>query len=196
MDKPSVRRSMQANIRWWQAAFVAVTLSAVSVEAQPVPQPKPSTSTERVIGGGGAIILPGTSPERDAMAVVDKLFDGMRSGDSAAVRSVFAVDALLGSVETKGGSSNLKKDADGIGGFVKAVGSPHQAMWDERIANPKVHVDGDLAMVWVDYTFYLGDRKSHCGVDVFQLVKGADGWKIVTLVDTRRREACPDLPKR
>jgi len=145
---------------------------------------------------GGAIIMPGSSPERDAMAVVEKLFDGMRAGDSAAVRSVFAPGPLMGSVETKNGVSSLRKDADGIEGFAKAVGSPHQAMWDERIANPKIHVDGDLAMVWVDYTFYLGDRKSHCGVDVFELVKGADVWNIVTLIDTRRRESCPEIPKR
>ena len=92
--------------------------------------------------------------------------------------------------------SSLKKDPGGVDGFVKAVGSPHQAMWDERTANAKIHVDGDLAMVWVDYTFYLGERKSHCGVDAFQLVKGADGWKVVTLVDTRRRENCPETPKR
>ena len=140
--------------------------------------------------------MPGMSPERDAMAVVDKLFDAMRAGDSAAVRSVFAPGALLGSVETRDGVSSLKKDEGAVDGFVKAVGAPHQTMWDERTANPKVHVDGDLAMVWVDYTFYLGDRKSHCGVDVFELVKGAEGWKVVTLVDTRRRENCPEISRR
>ena len=188
---------MNARVRWFGGALAMCAVLAVTdLNAQRVPARTSGTNTDRVISGGGAIIMPGMSPERDVMAVVEKLFDGMRSGDSAQVRSVFAPGALLGSVETKDGVSSLKKDADAVDGFVKAVGTPHQAMWDERTANPKVHVDGDLAMVWVDYTFYLGDRKSHCGVDAFQFVKGAEGWKVVTLVDTRRRENCPEIPKR
>jgi putative lumazine-binding protein len=175
--------------------LVVVVLALVASSGDAQPPVRKGAPRDQALPGG-AIMMPGVSPERDAMAVVEKLFDGMRAGDSAAVHSVFAPGALLGSVETKEGVSSLHKDADGIEGFVKAVGSPHQAMWDERIANPKIHVDADLAMVWVDYTFYAGDRKSHCGVDVFELVKGADGWKIVTLIDTRRRESCPDLPKR
>src|SRR5689334_25074016 len=111
--------------------------------------PRSGGAQQPVLGGarpdntlpGGAIMMPGTSPERDAMAVVEKLFDGMRAGDSAAVRSVFAPGALLGSVESRNGVSTLRKDADGFEGFAKAVGTPHQAMWDERIANPKIHVD-------------------------------------------------------
>ena len=179
----------------WTGFVLAMMVVAAELPGQQVPVPKNGSSADRVISGG-AIIMPGMSPERDAMAVVDKLFDAMRAGDSTAVRSVFADGALLGSIETKDGASSLKKDPGGVDGFVKAVGSPHQAMWDERTANAKIHVDGDLAMVWVDYTFYLGERKSHCGVDAFQLVKGADGWKVVTLVDTRRRENCPEIPKR
>ena len=137
-----------------------------------------------------------SATEKEVLAVVDKLFDGMRAHDSAMVRSVFAPGALLGSVETTNGVAALKRDADAVDGFVKAVGRPSQVIWDERIANPVVRVDGSLAMVWVDYTFYASDKKSHCGVDVFQLVKGAQGWTIETLVDTRRREGCPELPKK
>jgi hypothetical protein len=33
----------------------------------------------------------------------------------------------------------------------------------------------------------VDEKYSHCGVDVFMLVKTADGWKISTLADTRRK---------
>jgi hypothetical protein len=42
----------------------------------------------------------------------------------------------------------------------------------------------------MEYRFYVGERFSHCGVDSFHLVRTADGWRIVDLADTRRREGC------
>jgi hypothetical protein len=47
-----------------------------------------------------------------------------------------------------------------------------------------------MASVWAPYKFYLGDKFSHCGVDVFQLMKTGDGWKIIYIVDTRRKGDC------
>jgi hypothetical protein len=79
--------------------------------------------------------------------------------------------------------------------FLRAIGTPHPQMFDERMANERVLIDGPYAVAWVDYTFYLGDQKSHCGVDAFQLVRRPTGWRIFGLTDTRRRESCPDLPK-
>jgi type II secretory pathway component PulL len=74
------------------------------------------------------------------------------------------------------------------------VGTPHDQVWDERTRNEVVHQDGTLASVWMDYSFYAGDRFSHCGVDAFLLAREGDDWKIVSLADTRRREGCPDQP--
>ena len=59
---------------------------------------------------------------------------------------------------------------------------------------PIVQVDGNLASVWVEYSFYIGPRLSHCGVDAFQLARDASGWKIVAIADTRRRLGCSEIP--
>ena len=59
-----------------------------------------------------------------------------------------------------------------------------------------VHIDGPLATVWVDYWFFAGPRFSHCGVDAFQLVKGAGRWRIFSIVDTRRTAGCGSSPER
>ena len=75
-------------------------------------------------------------------------------------------------------------------GFVQAVGTPHEEVWDERIWDVEVRVDGNLATVWTPYAFHLGDQLSHCGVDAFQLFKDTDGWKVFHIADTRRREGC------
>ncbi|MDH4132242.1 MAG: nuclear transport factor 2 family protein [Gemmatimonadota bacterium] len=133
------------------------------------------------------------APDREAiLGVVRRLFDGMRAGDSAAVRAVFHPRAaFIGALEREGTASVKFEDPEG---FIKAVGSPHEQVWDERTRNEVVHQDGTLASVWMDYSFYLGDKFSHCGVDAFLLARESADWKIVTLADTRRRQGCPDQP--
>src|SRR5438874_598993 len=98
------------------------------------------------------------------------LFDGMRKADSAMVRSAFAKDMVLQSLGNKvDGSATLTTEkADD---FVKAIGTPHQQVYDERLGAMEIKTDGALASVWVPYQFYLGNKFSHCGVDVFQLMK-------------------------
>lgn len=122
------------------------------------------------------------------LAVVKRLFDGMRAGDSAAVRSVFHPQAQLGSTSDRQGRPVFRVDS--LDGFIRAIGTAHPQPWDERTYDEAVHIDGPLAAVWAEYSFYLGERRLHCGVDAFQLARGDGGWKIVSLIDTRRTEGC------
>jgi hypothetical protein len=135
----------------------------------------------------------GAAEERSAvMAVVNRLFDGMRAGDSSAVRSSFHPRALLGTARVRNGMPAFELDTVDV--FIRAVGTPHSDVWDERIRATHVELDGPLASVWAEYSFYAGSRFSHCGIDAFQLVRDGDAWRIVALTDTRRRDGCPDRP--
>lgn len=127
------------------------------------------------------------------MAVVEAMFDAMRAGDSAAMRAVLHPSATGASVSVREGVPTLTREAS-LDGFVQAVGTPHEEVWDERIWDAEVRVDGNLATAWMEYAFYAGDEFSHCGVDAFQLFKGEDGWKVFHVADTRRREGC-DMPE-
>lgn len=122
--------------------------------------------------------------EEAVVAVVVQLFDGMRTGDSAMVRRTFAPDARLMSTSVRDGQPALQSVE--IDQFVEAVGTPHEEVWDERLWNIEVRVDANLATVWTEYAFYLGEELSHCGVDAFQLFRSRDGWKIFQIADTRR----------
>lgn len=126
--------------------------------------------------------------EAEVRAAITRLFDGMREGDSAKVRSVFHPLARLGSATARDGVVSVRPDSPD--GFIRAIGTPKEAIWDERIANLVIQVDGPLATAWMDYTFYLGTRRSHCGVNAVQLVRMAESWQIVSLIDTRRQEGC------
>jgi hypothetical protein len=118
------------------------------------------------------------------------LFDGMREGDSAKVSKVFRKDVkMFSSFTTKEGQKVLREGK--LESFLKAIGTPHDEIWDERIWDTQIAVDGGIAQVWTQYAFYIGSQFSHCGVDAFDLVKDASGqWKIIHLMDTRRMEGC------
>jgi hypothetical protein len=129
-----------------------------------------------------------------ALAVVHSLFDAMRAGDSAGVRAAFHPKAQFATAAVKDGSPLVEFNS--IEPFLRAVGTPHPEVWDERLSNVVVHVDGPLAVVWADYAFYVGDKFSHCGVDAFQLARTGDAWQIVSIIDTRRKQDCNEQKKR
>jgi hypothetical protein len=114
----------------------------------------------------------------------------MRAGDSARVRASFHPRALLGSALVRDGTPEVRLDS--LEKFVRAVGTPHAEVWDERLRDEVVHVDGPLAVVWTGYAFYAGTKFSHCGTNSFQLARTPEGWRIVALTDTRQRTGCPE----
>ncbi len=121
--------------------------------------------------------------------VIDQLFRGMRSGDSALVSRAVLSTATLQTV-MKDAKGEIKTEGGAIAGFIKAVGTPHQDVWDERIYEVVIQVDGPMATVWAPYQFYRGKEFSHCGVNAFTLIETAAGWKISAIIETRRKEAC------
>ena len=167
--------------------FVFTSIAAAACMTSPAATPAATTSATSQMAGLG----PG---EREVLAVAQRLFDAMRARDTAAARAVFEPGARLQSVATRQGVLTVSEDS--VGMFLRAIGTPNPQIFDERIANERVLIDGPYALAWMDYTFYLGDQKSHCGVDAFQMVRRPTGWRIFGLTDTRRREGCPDLPKR
>src|SRR6266545_1871146 len=104
--------------------------------------------------------------ERAVMAVVQQLFDGMRTRDTAKMRATLHPDARLVSDGVKDSVPTVSVEAI-TGGLAGIPTARPGLLLDERLHNPVVKVDGGLASVWAEYTFYLGDKLSHCGVDTF-----------------------------
>lgn len=129
--------------------------------------------------------------EKDVLDVVVHLFDGMRAGDSSMVSACFykQVDMFTSYTNKKGEAVLVKDD---VQKFIKAVGTPHDEVWNEKIWDTEIRIDGNLAQVWTKYGFYLGEKFSHCGVDAIHLTRTKDGWKIFHLSDTRQRKGCED----
>jgi len=133
--------------------------------------------------------------ESEIKRTIDNLFRGMREGDSTLVSSLFYEDARMVSViRTKDGDYWTQKEP--VSRFISAVGSPHSGVWNEQISNLEIKIDGAFAQAWMDYSFFLDDKFSHCGVNAVQLFYDGEAWKFMHLMDTRRQdETCNTLFK-
>ncbi|MEX2604072.1 MAG: hypothetical protein WD361_07705 [Gracilimonas sp.] len=129
--------------------------------------------------------------KEEVITAIEHLFDGMRANDSSKVASVFTRDAIMQTILQDQEGKTFLNNGD-LAGFLKAVGTDKNEIWDEKITRYEIKIDGKLASAWTPYQFYRGEEFSHCGVNSFQLMNTDEGWKIFHIVDTRRKENCID----
>jgi len=157
-------------------------------------RPRPPLQTARAIVLPlmlAALALPGAAMGQDAddpAAVVRGLFDAMRARDTTGIRQAFHAEGRLMTAGRDRAGNPVVQTAT-IDAFVRAVASA-RAQLDERLSDVEVRVDDGLATVWARYEFYADSTFTHCGVDAFQLARTPEGWKIIAVADTRRREGC------
>ena len=130
------------------------------------------------------------SAEDSVRTVLAALFTGMKNADAGAIRQAFTDSAILQFVVPgKDGNTSVKTTA--IDDFLARIGSLGKGAADERIHIDGVRIDGPLALVWAPYSFYLKGSFNHCGLDTFQLIRTATGWKVQYVMYTGRKDACP-----
>ena len=69
-----------------------------------------------------------------------------------------------------------------------ATGTNREQYWD-----PIVHLRGSLGIVWTPYEFWRDGQTSHCGIDVFEMVKQDGAWRIGNVMWTVEPESCATL---
>lgn len=129
--------------------------------------------------------------EEAVIQVVHDLFDAMRAQDTAQIRVLFHHDARLVGTAQRDGQPTAQVVP--VEAFLESIGRA-QVDLNERIWDWEVRIDDNLATVWTKYDFLVGGEFSHCGVDAFQLVRTPEGWRIIQIADTRRREPCEKPP--
>jgi hypothetical protein len=137
------------------------------------------------VAGFPACSLHAATPEEQAvLAPVKAMFDGMAKRDAAAIKG-----PLL-----PGGTMVLMRDGKPtqmtFEAFADRVGRPGTTQIEERIHDPLVRIDNDLAVVWAPFEFLIDGKVDHCGTDLFNLVRKDGKWLIANVADTGRRD-CP-----
>ncbi len=138
-----------------------------------------------------AVFAPGVAAQDDAspLAAVHRMFEGMRSADSAMVRGTLAPDVRFAILDAREGALTIR--AQKVDGWVSGIAGSGGA-WNEQIYDVQVMVDGPMASVWAPYTFYVNGAISHCGINSIELLRDTESWKVTQISDTRRRDGCPD----
>ena len=127
--------------------------------------------------------LPAATQEDQAvLAPVHALFDGMAKRDAEAIRK-----PLLA-----GGTMVLMRDGKPtqmtFETFADRTGRPGTTRIEERIHDPLVRIDHDLAVAWAPFEFLIDGKVDHCGTDLFNLVRTDGKWLIANVADTGRKD--------
>tara|TARA_R110002049_G_scaffold14790_2_gene61828 strand:- start:59 stop:517 length:459 start_codon:yes stop_codon:yes gene_type:complete len=123
-------------------------------------------------------------------ATIIKFFDAFHEQDTIVLKSMVTDKIILQSISiNKEGKTVLKEDD--YNKFIKNIASiPKDKSFEEKLLDFNIQIDENMANVWTPYEFWYQNEFSHCGVNSFQLMKEDNAWKIIYLVDTRRREGC------
>lgn len=112
--------------------------------------------------------------------VVNRLFEGMRAKNAEQIRAAFAPDVHFIAIQKpRDGKGVSRSNVETGEAFVKMISESKSGEFIEKMISPEAVIDGDLAVLSGRYTFFVGDKFSHCGKDVFNLVRTESGWKIV-----------------
>lgn len=134
---------------------------------------------------------PSSHVDADAKAVlvpVNALFAAFEAGDATAMlRHVYPDGRVTASGLRGDGASNLRQQS--WTQFAERI-KPDDA-FQERIVNPVIDIDGDIAMVWAPFVVRVRREVSNCGVDHFDLVRENGVWKVMNLTFSSRTSGCP-----
>lgn len=123
-----------------------------------------------------------SAEQQAVLAPIMQLFDGMAKRDAAMIKK-----PLL-----SGGTMVLMRDGKPsqmtFDDFADRVGKPGTTHIQERIHDPLVRIDRDLAVVWAPFEFLVDGNVDHCGTDLFNLVRTDGKWIIASIADTGRKD--------
>ena len=177
---------MKTNLRSLLSFFAIVVAAAAAVvlisssHAAPAPSRNNPTINRAAPSSENA-------EQQAVLAPITQMFDGMEKRDAAAIKKPVL----------SGGTMVLMRDGKPVQmtfeDFATRVGKPGTAHIQERIHDPLVRIDRDLAVVWAPFEFLVDDKVDHCGTDLFVLVHTDGQWVIASVADTGRKD-CAGKP--
>jgi hypothetical protein len=131
--------------------------------------------------------------KKAALGVVTQLFTEMAAANPPGILALGTAENQLVAIRK---SRDGKTAIEVIGGeaFSKYFQDKTRVMREEMYS-PQVEVNGDYAMVYGRYVFFVGDKLSHCGVNQFNLVRVNGAGKIANGASTIAPGDCSEKEK-
>lgn len=125
--------------------------------------------------------------DKEIKQSIDTFFEGLNAKDVVKIQSVCDEGLKLQSV-SQNEKGEIKLTTDEAKKFFAAIAAvPNAIQLEEKLLEYKIQHDGVMAHVWTPYEFYVDGKLSHKGVNSFQLYNNNGEWKIVYIIDTRKK---------
>ncbi|MBN8814100.1 MAG: nuclear transport factor 2 family protein [Sphingomonas sp.] len=149
--------------------LIALALAAAAQSSDKLPPANP--------------LPPPTSEEGQVLAPIEAVFAAFESGDAVAMLRYVYPDGRVTAASDRG---VRRMSFSEFAARVKP-----DATFQERITDPAIDIDGDIAMVWAPFTVRVGGKITSCGIDHFDLIRESGVWKIMNISFSSRTTGCP-----
>jgi ketosteroid isomerase-like protein len=122
--------------------------------------------------------------------VMNQYHAAIRAHDGTALSSLFLPDANLwlnvltdsayARAQAKSPTTQ-KVRVSNYRDFAKLVATTTKN-FDPEHSNLVIHTDGTIAVLYCDFVFNVDGKANNRGSETWQLVKGADGWRIASII--------------
>lgn len=123
---------------------------------------------------------------QEVQKTIETFFEAFHAKDTVKLKSICSDKIILQSIQENAKGEKLSDEL--ASEFYKSIASiPANFNFQEKILSYSIQVDGTMAHAWTPYEFYINDKLSHKGVNAFTLFKENEVWKIIYVIDTRRK---------
>ena len=130
--------------------------------------------------------------KQQIIAVINKFFESLEKKDSLMMRQTTLDEAQIWRrySEEKPVRSDFRYSKDFL---PKMQALPNVK---EIALDFVINIHKGMASAWVPYEFYIDEKFSHCGVDIFTLFEMDGNWKIISVAYTVEKEHCEELKQK
>ena len=140
-------------------------------------------------------VLAQTPDEADKKRVLEKVnhfFEALEKKDTTLYRSLVMSNAQIWVVRMF--NDTLRNLMRTFSEDIKRLAVMKEVI-EEKPFRYTITIHKEIAVVWAPYALSFSGKFSHCGIDVFTLLKTLDGWKIVSTVYSVEPGGCAEVQK-
>lgn len=123
---------------------------------------------------------------------VNKFFEALERKDTALYKSLAFTNSQIW--VSRNQHDSVKTEMRYISDDIASLPTMKNVI-EERPLKTEINLHGHIAVVWAPYTLSFSGKFSHCGIDVFTLLKTTEGWKIVSCVYSVEPNGCDAIKK-
>lgn len=130
--------------------------------------------------------------EAEVMAPLKAWFAAIDATDAATIRAQIRMDGGGGAtvaVARPDGTKTIRRIT--WEDYLSKIKPGEHRYHEQFTSRPAIEIDGDIAMVWGEFTLSVDGKVATCGVDHFDLVRENGAWKVQNVTWSQRTTECP-----